>query len=239
MRRAPPWAARALLALGLLTATCGPLRADAGDPDPALRGWVREPVRGRVGVPDPLDWERRLRGASSLGPAPLRSAERSLLDAACQARWSEALRLLRSGQAGAVARAPDGSNPLACAAAAGHDELVQELARRGAELDRLDAQGLTPLAQAAWRGQRSTVRLLLRLGADVTTFSRNGHTALHLAAIAGHEDIVSDLLSRGVSIELLNRARETAVDVAAAAQQDRVLDRLVQGGADLTRAGRR
>jgi ankyrin repeat protein len=232
--------ARALAALGvLLCAACGPLRADIGDPDPALRGWAREPVRERVGAPDPLDWERRLRGVSSLGPAPLQPAERALLDAACQGRWNEALRLVKTKQAGAAARAPDGTNALACAAAAGHDELVQELARRGAELDRLDAQGLTPLGHAAWRGQRSTVRLLLRLGADVAAFSRNGHTALHLAAIAGHEDIVSDLLARGVSIELLNRARESAVDVAAAAQQDRVLDRLVQGGADLTRAGRR
>lgn len=239
MRRTPTLATRALVALGLLTAACGPLRADAGDPDPALRGWLREPVRERVGAPDPLEWERRLRGASSLGPSPLRPAERALLEATCRGRWNEALRLLKGGQAGAAARAPDGSNALACAAAAGHDELVQELARRGAELERLDAQGLTPLAQAAWRGQRSTVRLLLRLGANVATFSGNGHTALHLAAIAGHEDIVSDLLERGVSIELLNRARETAVDVAAAAQQDRVLDRLVQGGADLTRAGRR
>jgi Ankyrin repeats (3 copies) len=229
----------AFLALVAALGSASPLRADIGEPDPALRTWVREPVRERARGADPLEWERRLRSAASLGPAPLRALDHALIEAACQGRWDEALRRAKARQAAVDARDERGAHALACAAAAGRDELVQELVRQGAQLDRLDAQGLTPLGQAAWRGQRSTVRLLLRLGADPAAFSRNGHTPLHLAAIAGHVDVVAELLARGVPIELLNRARETAVDVAAAAQQDAVIDRLVQGGADLTMAGRR
>jgi ankyrin repeat protein len=229
----------ALLVLLAALHAAMPVAADIGDPDPALRPWTREPVRERLGPPDAQDWERRLRSASSLGPAGLRPADRALIAAACERRWDEALKLLRSREAAAGARDERGAHALGCAAAAGRDDVIQELARRGAQLDRLDDQGFTPLGQAAWQGRRSTVRLLLRLGADVAAFSRNGHTALHLAAVAGHVEIVSDLLARGVSIELLNRQRETAVDVAAAAQQDAVIDRLVQGGADLTRAGQR
>jgi ankyrin repeat protein len=235
---APRVLASAALMLSCL-AFMGPAAADIGDADPALRGWLSERPRERAGHEDPMARERRLRGASSLGPPPLRAVDRALIDAACGGRWDEALRLVKAGQAAPGARDETGAHALACAAAAGRDDVVQPLARRGAALDLPDARGLTPLGQAAWRGQRSTVRLLLRLGADPAVYSRNGHAPLHLAAIAGHVDVVNDLLARGVSIEQLNRARETAVDVAAAAQQDAVLDRLVQGGADLTKAGRR
>lgn len=231
---------RALLCAAWLLAAAAPAaQADGADGDPALRPWLAEPARARQGPVDPIEWERRLRSASSLGPAPLRPAERQLIDAACAGRWDDALRLARGGQASANARDASGAHALACAAAGGRDELVLELSRRGAVLDRTNERGLTPLGSAAWHGRRSTVRLLLRLGADPAAFSRHGHTPLHLAAMAGHVEIVDDLLARGVSIELLNRQRETAIDVAAAAQQDAVIDRLVQGGADLTMAGRR
>lgn len=228
-----------LLLAVLLLPAAGGVRADAGEPDPALREWTAPPEMQRRGPAEPLEWERRLRGASSFGPARLRAADRQLLEAMAGARWEEALKLVESGRAAAGVRDERGAHPLWLAAAAGRDELVTVLVRRGVELDRPGADGLTPMAAAAWRGQRSTVRLLLRLGADVRAFSRNGQTPLHLAAMAGHVELVDDLLARGVPIELLNRARETAVDVAAVALQDAVMDRLIQGGADLTMAGRR
>lgn len=234
---AAPASRMALAALALLAALQG--RADAGDPDPALRAWMPPREEVRRGPPDPLEWERRLRGANGFGPEPLRPADRALIEAALAGRWADALVLVRSGRAAADARDGRDVQALPLAAAAGRDDLVAALAARGALLDRPGADGLTSMGAAAWHGQRSTVRLLLRLGADVRAFSRNGHTPLHLAAMAGHREIVEDLLARGVSIEMLNRARESALDVAAASQQDEVMDLLIQGGADLTMAGRR
>jgi hypothetical protein len=228
-----------LLTAALLLPAVNGARADAGEPDPALRDWIEPREAVRRGPAEPLEWERRLRGASSFGPARLRAADRGLLEALAGARWDEAMKLVQTGQAAAGVRDERGAHPLWLAAAAGRDELVTALVRRGVELDRPGADGLTPMAAAAWHGQRSTVRLLLRLGADVRAFSRNGHTPLHLAAMAGHVELVDDLLARGVPIELLNRARETALDVAAASMQDAVMDRLIQGGADLTMAGNR
>lgn len=211
----------------------------ASDTDPALRAWLPPREEVRRGPPDPLELERRVRGANSLGPALLRAADRALIEAAANGRWDDALALLKAGTAAANARDERGAHTLWLAAAAGRADVVKLLASQGAELDRPGADGLTPMGAAAWNGQRSTVQLLWRLGADVRVFSRNGQTPLHLAALAGHVEIVDDLLKRGAPIELLNRGRETALDVAAFAMQDAVMDRLIQGGADLTMAGRR
>jgi len=125
------------------------------------------------------------------------------------------------------------------AARAGQDELVRELVKHGADLDRIGDDGFTALGAAAFAGRRSTVRLLLRAGADVQRHGASGQTALHLAALAGQPDTLDELLRAGVDIELLNRQRESALDVAAAFGSEAVMDRLLAAGADSSRAGRR
>ena len=231
------WDAQAVAAAALLMAAAA--RADGADPDPALRAFAKPaPAVARVGPPDPIAWERQQRTPDRMGPAPLRPQDRALLAALREARWTDALAMVKAGAA-VNARDERASHPLALAAAAGRDELVRELRQRGAAPDRVGEDGFTALGAAAWRGQRSTVRLLLRSGASAAAWGHNGHTPLHLAALAGHADIVDDLLRSGISIELLNRARESALDVAATAAQDAVMDRLIQGGADMTMAGRR
>jgi ankyrin repeat protein len=226
--------------IGLLLLAATPAAtADAGDPDPALRGLAPAlPPAPRQGPADPLALERQQRPPDRFGPAPLRPRDQALLEALRDARWPEALALVKAGAA-ANARDTRGSHPLALAAAAGQDELVRELLRRGAAMDRVGEDGFTALGAAAWRGHRSTVRLLVKAGAEAGVWGSNGQPPLHLAALAGHAGLVQELLRLGTPIEQLNRARESPLDVAANAGQDAVMDLLIQGGADMTRAGRR
>ncbi len=218
----------------------GTAQADIGDGDPALRPLQRavQPPAARSGAPDPVAWERQTRAPDRLGPPPVRTIDRALLDDLRSGRWADAMQRVKTGAA-VNALDAQGRHPVALAAAAGQDELLREMLRRGAELDRLGDDGFTPLGAAAWRGHRSTVRLLVRAGADAAAWGHNGQPPLHLAALAGQAALVRDLLALGVPIEQLNRARESALDVAAAASQDAVMDLLIQGGADMTRAGRR
>ena len=61
---------------------------------------------------------------------------------------------------------PSGNTLLMLAAYHGHAGLVRELARRGADVDRLNDRGQSPLAGAVFKGDDDVVRMLLDLGAD-------------------------------------------------------------------------
>jgi ankyrin repeat protein len=51
------------------------------------------------------------------------------------------------------------------AAAGGHKDVVEQLARRGAEVNRRNADGFTPMRLASSRDRQDVVLLLTRLGA--------------------------------------------------------------------------
>jgi ankyrin repeat protein len=186
-----------------------------------------------------LEWERRLRPPERFGPSPLRAADAALLAAARESRWADALQLLKSGQANANARDAIGGHALELAARAGQDDLVRELIKRGAEIDRVGEDGYTALGAAAFAGRRSTVRLLVLAGAEVERWGATGQTALHLASLAGQMDVLEELLRLKADIEMLNRQRESALDVAATAGQQAVMAKLIEAGADALHAGER
>ena len=239
--RRPGACRQALVVLAVLAvAALASGGAQAQDEDRAQADFVRPAAAAqRSGPPDPLDWERRLREPARFGPPPLRQADAALLAAARQSRWADAMALLKSGQASANAQDAAGGHALVLAAGAGQDELVRELIKRGAELDRSGDAGFTALGAAAFHGRRSTVRLLLRAGADVQRWGASGQTALHLASLAGQLDTLDDMLRLKVPTELLNRQRESALDVAASAGQLAVMARLIEAGADTRLAGQR
>ena len=234
---AGPSSAWRLLLLGRLA---GAAAASAVEADPALAGFARAGAPApRVGAPDRLEWERRLRAPTSFGPPPLRDADARLLAAVRAARWGEALQLVKSGQAAANARDDIGGNALVHAARAGQDELARELVRRGAALDLVNDDGFTALGAAAFHGRRSMVRLLVHAGAELERHDASGQTALHLAAMAGQVEVIDDLLRLHADVEMLNRRRETALDVAAVAGQQGAMARLIAAGADASNAGAR
>lgn len=218
----------------------GTSRAEDGD---RHFGWsVPAPASARSrGQPvDAVEWERRGRGPQGFGPLPVRPADARLIDAVRGGDWAAALQLLRQGGASAGVRDERGINLLVPTARSGPDELLREMLKRGAELDRVDGEsGFTALGAAAFHGRRSTVRLLLAAGADPRRWGSSGQTPLHLASLAGHVPVIDELLAQGVAVETLNRGRESALDVAAGAGRDEAMDRLLQAGADMQRAGRR
>jgi Ankyrin repeats (3 copies)/Ankyrin repeat len=235
--------AAALIAAGLLSlAMHGHVHAQ--DDDRALTTFARPAAAAPRTEPVlPAQWDRALAPADRLGPKPLRSADAALLAATRDARWADALQLLKTGQASAnVGPLPSGqpsAHALVLAARAGQDELVRALIQRGADINRLSDDGFHALGAAAMAGQRSTVRLLMLAGAEPEHFSATGQTALHLASLAGQIGVIEELLRLRVNIEMLNRQRESALDVAAGADQQDVMARLLAAGADPLSAGRR
>jgi ankyrin repeat protein len=224
--------------MGFAFLTFSPL-ASADMDDRALFQFVRVSPAPRIPAVDSVEWERRLRLPDRFGPSWLRPSDTALLAACRAARWPEALQLIKSGQAWPNARDEAMGSALVLAARAGQDELVREMIKRGADIDRIGEDGFTALGGAAFAGRRSMVRLLILAGADVEKLGASGQTALHLASLAGQLDALEEMLRLKVPFELLNRQRETPLDVAAAAGQQPIMDRLIEAGADLTLAGQR
>lgn len=78
---------------------------------------------------------------------------------------------------------PDAAHPglLARAVEGNHLDLVEELLRRGAEVEERDDDGRTPLLLAAEGGFPRIVAVLLRAGADRCATDHDGRTARDLA----------------------------------------------------------
>lgn len=239
-RAAAPVPQALLWAVVALPVLLGSAPARADDGDRALASFARPaPAAPRGLAVDRLEWEQRLRAPDRFGPPQLREADRALLAAARAGGWAEALELVKSGRANPNTRDAAGGHALVLAARAGQDELLRELIRRGAELDRVGDDGFTALGAAAFAGRRSSVRLLVRAGADATRWGATGQAPLHLAAMVGQLGVIDELLRLKVDIEVLNRQRESALDVASGAGQEDSLGRLLDAGADPLLAGQR
>ena len=79
------------------------------------------------------------------------------------------------------------------AARNGHVKVCQELIKRGANLDAVDAMGQTPLHRASFWDHTQVVQLLIDSGADFTIMDDMMQTAFELAA-QGHSSKAMELL---------------------------------------------
>ena len=104
-----------------------------------------------------------------------------------------------------------GSTPLMLAVMHGHTETVQELLRRGADVNEQNADGRTALMLAALAGRTSMLQTLLINGAVVNATNAEGWTALMYAAWNGHTKIVQLLMRNGADVEAKNSAGGTAL----------------------------
>lgn len=82
---------------------------------------------------------------------------------------------------------PAGNTLLMLGAYHGHPALVRELARRGADVDRLNDRGQSPLAGAVFKGEDDVVQALLDLGADPDAGTP---TARQTAQMFGRPDLL-------------------------------------------------
>lgn len=108
----------------------------------------------------------------------------------------------------------------------GHNAVVQQLIRQGADLSLLDQGGLTPLHWAALFGLKETAEILCEAKADVNTQTKNGETPLHMAAEKGKLEMVQYLLSQGAKTDIRDKGPNggaTAYDTAKKAQQKEVM----------------
>ncbi|MGQ3888581.1 ankyrin repeat domain-containing protein [Legionella sp. CNM-1927-20] len=92
-------------------------------------------------------------------------------------------------------RKADPINLVYTAAQYNHFELINDLAKHGADLNQADEMGMTPLATAVYDGHLNTVTTLANLGAQVNQPDHSGKTPLFIAAQQGHFDVVKALLS--------------------------------------------
>ncbi len=84
---------------------------------------------------------------------------------------------------------------------AGRLDRAAELLDRGADLNRLDRDGLTPLMRASRYGHIEPVRMLLGRGAEVDRTAADGAGALFWACVHGHLDVVDALLAAGADVD--------------------------------------
>lgn len=86
-----------------------------------------------------------------------------------------------------------GNTFLMLAAYAGHAGLVDKLAQRGADVNKLNDRGQSPLAGAIFKKEQAVIDALLAAGASATAGTPS---ALDTARLFGAQELVSRLESR-------------------------------------------
>ena len=116
--------------------------------------------------------------------------------------------------------------PLMMACIKGHLDLVQQLIKLGADVNR---EGWAPLHYAASADTPHTleiVKLLLEESAYIDAASPNGTTPLMLAAQYSSEAVVKLLLEEGADVTLRNQRNFTAADFAKLVDRQYMVDLL-------------
>ena len=112
---------------------------------------------------------------------------------------------------------PDGFTALHLAAFFGHDEVAEELLRRGADTGAVARNRIRvqPLHSAAAGGHTAVARVLLEHGADPNARQEGGFAPIHAAAQAGNDELYALLLASGADQEAVTDDGRTAADLRA------------------------
>ena len=135
----------------------------------------------------------------------------ALIHACTLGDTTEVLRLLVEERANVNTQTSSGTTPAHIATSMGYEALLEELIKRGADLDMREnpeAGGCTPLHHAVERGNTVIASILLKHEADPNIAeSTLKFTPLHLAARAGNTAMVALLLDEGIGIDAEQRDR--------------------------------
>lgn len=104
-----------------------------------------------------------------------------------------------------------GESPLMLAALKGHQDLVEPLIKRGADVNKT---GWTALHYAASSGQLAIISQLIEHSAYIDAESPNGTTPLMMAAMYGSPAAVKLLLQEGADAQLKNQQGLSALQFA-------------------------
>jgi protease PrsW len=124
-----------------------------------------------------------------------------------------ALWLVGLGLAGTYA--PNHSLELIDAARSGNTALMQDLLKKGADVNGKTATGETPLIAASTRGHWGAVTLLLERGADINAGDNQERTPLLHASAAGHSAVAQLLIQKRANVDSQDMTGTTALIVAA------------------------
>uniref|UniRef100_A0AAY5ERX9 Ankyrin 3 n=1 Tax=Electrophorus electricus TaxID=8005 RepID=A0AAY5ERX9_ELEEL len=147
----------------------------------------------------------------------------SYLRAARAGNLEKALDYLKSGVDINICN-QNGLNALHLASKEGHVEVVAQLIKLGATIDK----GNTALHIASLAGQTEVVKELVTSGANINAQSQNGFTPLYMAAQENHLDVVRFLLDNGSSQSIATEDGFTPLAVALQQGHDQVVSLLLE-----------
>ncbi|XP_073518510.1 M-phase phosphoprotein 8 [Phyllobates terribilis] len=113
------------------------------------------------------------------------------------------------------------------AAAAGQDDILRLLIKKGAKINAKQRNGTTALIHATEKNYLTTVALLLEAGAFVNMQQATGETALMKACKKGNVDTVRLLIEHGADCNILTKHQNNALQFAK--QSDNVVFELLNG----------
>jgi hypothetical protein len=115
----------------------------------------------------------------------------------------------------------------------GNLELMRLFISRGADINRLNANGESALALAAWRGNLEAVKWLVDRGARINAPARHW-SALHYAVFAGHNTVADYLIEQGADINALSTNGSSVLMMAVYEGREDLARKLIEKGADRT-----
>uniref|UniRef100_A0A3Q1IG79 KAP NTPase domain-containing protein n=1 Tax=Anabas testudineus TaxID=64144 RepID=A0A3Q1IG79_ANATE len=128
-------------------------------------------------------------------------------------------------------RSDNGQTPLMVAAEQGNLDIVQELIRRGANVNLDDVDCWTALISAAKEGHIEVVRELLENNANLEHRDMGGWTALMWAAYKGRTDVARLLLEKGANPNITGQYSVYPIIWAAGRGHAEIVHLLLQHGA--------
>ncbi len=107
---------------------------------------------------------------------------------------------------------------------------MQDLLRKGANIEGRSIHFMTPLMSAAEGGRANTVFYLLSQGADVNAHNESG-SVLMWAAASGNAGVVRSLIVRGADVNWRSDSGTTALQMAREYKQPAIARMLQRAGA--------
>ena len=123
--------------------------------------------------------------------------------------------------------------PLTLAATCGHDEMVNLLLEKGANVNMKGGVYGSALQAASFIGHGQVVKLLLDHGADVNIQGGHYGSALQAASFIGHEQVVKLLLDHGANVNMKGGYYNSALQAASFIGHGQVVKLLLDYGADV------
>jgi hypothetical protein len=115
----------------------------------------------------------------------------------------------------------------------GKIDLMRLFISRGADINKLNANGESAIALAAWRGNLEAVKWLLERGARINAPKRQW-SALHYAVFAGHGEVADYLIEQGADIDAQSTNGSSVLMMAVYEGHQQLARKLIEKGADRT-----